>query len=72
MQYPATTPATGLLSLRKVMALTGFANNTLHKFEQTGRFPRRHRLSHKSVVYRAQDIAEFLEDPSGWIARNGG
>ena len=65
-------PAAGFVSLGRVCSLTGLSRSTVRRYEIAGRFPRRHRLSHQRSVWRAQDIAEYLDNPTAWAERNRG
>jgi prophage regulatory protein len=66
----ATIPSAGLLSRRKVLELTGIGDTTLWRYEAAGKFPRKFNLGPRRVAWRAKDIAEWLEDPEAWVAKN--
>ena len=66
----AAIPATGLLSRKRVLEITGIGRTTLWRYENAGRFPRRFTIGPKRVAWRAKDVADYLADPEAWIARN--
>jgi prophage regulatory protein len=63
--------ATGLLSRKRVLELTGIGRTTLWRYESAGRFPRRFTIGPKRVAWRAKDVADYLADPEAWVAKNG-
>ena len=67
-----TVPTAGFVSHARIRELTGLSRTTIWRYELAGRFPRRHLLSPRQAVWRAQDIAEYLDDPTAWAERNRG
>lgn len=63
MPAPTPTPApTRLLSMRAVLALTGFKSpDTVYRLEREGKFPRHLKISERASRWREDEVTAWIE-----------
>lgn len=65
--------ATGAILRRPQVEIeVGLKRSTIYQRMQEGTFPRPIRLGERAVGWRASDIEQFLEDPTGYRAGGPG
>lgn len=50
-----------LLRLPQVMNLTGLSKSTIHREMNAGKFPRRVRLTSRSIAWRESEVIEWIK-----------
>jgi prophage regulatory protein len=61
-----SAPMERLIRMPEVVHLTGLSKRTIHRLEETGRFPRRRQLGRRAVGWPEHFVSAWIRDPAGW------
>ncbi|PBN44480.1 AlpA family phage regulatory protein [Sphingobium sp. D43FB] len=57
-----------LMRISSVIARTGLSRTTIYRRELRGEFPKREKLSARSIAWYESDIDDFVANPMGYRA----
>ena len=55
------------ISASEVIAMTGTSSAVLRSMEDAGKFPKRKKLSARTVRWWLPDVLAWVKNPEGWI-----